>query len=104
MDKEYWNAYCEEQTSEMRNGYYRLVEKSIEAGDITEDFFEYLSELPVENLDDQKKAYKELASSIIQTRMMKGAVYLERTDLTEAQRARGMSLYNQLNSELEQIR
>lgn len=101
MFEEYWNAYHAEMRTDLKNGYLRLLDKSLEAGDISDDFFDSLSELPVETIDEQEEAYKELARSILQTRLMKGAVYLERTDLTEAQRVKGMQLYNKLCEELE---
>lgn len=101
MFEEYWNAYHAKMRIDLKNRYLRLLDKSLEVGDISDDFFDSLSELPVETIDEQEEAYKELARSILQTRLMKGAVYLERTDLTEAQRVKGMQLYNKLCEELE---
>lgn len=101
MFEEYWNNYHAEMRTHMKSGYYTLLDKSIEAGSITEDFFDYLSTLPVETIDEQEEAYKELARSILQTRLIKGATYIERVDITEAQREKAMKLYNQLVSELE---
>lgn len=101
MFEKYWEDYHANMRIDMKSGYFRLLEKSINAGDITEDFFEYLSELPAETIDEQETAYKELAKSIIQTRLIKGAAYIERVDITEAQREKGMKLYNSLCAELE---
>lgn len=104
------NEYIEEKQAE----FIALLKLAYESKDITQSFYDYarLERCDLENWDELFDYFTAKNEELIEQlshkekyflieRIEKGAAYIERTDITEAQRDFGMKLYNRLCAELE---
>lgn len=87
----------------MKQSFNKIVDQSLEKGDLTQEHVEWLISLPIETAEQQDRAYEDLIRFHVETRLIKGAAYLEKPNLTPEQRKKGTQLYNDLCKELEQL-
>lgn len=98
----------EETREELKEAFQRTTKSALEADKLSKGNYEQLQALPLETLDELETAYTQYIDMLsrpkyykLSERLIKGAEYLERTDITEEQRVKGVQLYNQLCAELE---
>lgn len=100
--------YHETTSKELAETFQQQTKSALEASKLSQDSYEQLQALPLETLDELERAYTSYIDMLsrpeyykLLERLVRGAEYMSRTDITEVQRANGMKLYNQLCKELE---
>lgn len=82
---------------------HRLVRIALENGEVMDSHREYLMSLPLDTLDEQERAYKELLACGIKTKLAKGAAYIEEIGPTHSHYQAAIRKYNKLCQELEAL-
>lgn len=99
---------------------YRLCVEKLRGKGLDDETYMYLLEQNVSTLEEQEAAYKimeDIAQKLedqrkekrayyekLLERIIKGAAYLERTDISETDRKKGEKLYEQLCKEADEFR
>lgn len=98
----------EEELAEM---FRRHIKAAFNDGKLSKDSYEQLQYMLLDSLDDIERAYTQYIDMLsrpeyykLLERIVRGAEYMARTDITSEQREKGMQLYNKLCSELETMR
>lgn len=95
----------EEEIAEMFRNH---IKAAYDDGKLSKDSNEQLQFMMLDTLDELEAAYTQYIDMLsrpeyyaLLERIVKGAEYMARTDITAEQRVKGMQLYNRLCAELE---
>jgi hypothetical protein len=86
------------------NDFERILKQALEKQEVADAHRKYLEALPSNTLDEQQHAYKELLACGIETRLVKGAEYIESIGKEHPHYEAAMRKYDKLCDELEELR